>query len=487
MVQVHPPAPDPLTPTAADPLDRALAGCLETEAPQAGERWLVAFSGGPDSLALAAALAPPAAECGLVVELAHVDHGLDADSPRRAERARELAARLGLPFHLRRLDLADARRRNESPEAAARRRRYAALKALRAERDATLLLTAHHRDDQVETLLLQLARGVAVERLVGIAAARGPLRRPLLTVRRREITARLAREGLEPVRDPTNDDLALPRNRLRHRTLPALRAVEPGLDAALLKLGARAAALRTALGHRFAQRFDAATTERAAPELPLELLLGLPAGLRPAALRWILTERLGVGQLPSFPSMKAFLSVLEAGKNARLALPPRDARSLLARRGRLSVETTESRTSPFSYTFSMPGEVELPELGLRLRIRRSPVEPWMFRGEPQRAGFSADAAQATVRNRRAGDRLTPLGAAGRRKLKAVLIDRGVPAEVRDRLPLLEIAGEMAWIPGITIGAGFALAGDGECWLAELEPLAATSAVGARGSERKTTT
>jgi tRNA(Ile)-lysidine synthase len=443
---------------------------------------------------MAAALTPLAARRGFAVELAHVDHRLDPDSARRAEEARARAARLGRPFHLLAIDVPAARARGESPEAAARRLRYAALERLRGETGASLLLTAHHRDDQVETVLLQIARGVAVERLGGVAASRGALRRPLLAVSRAEIESRLAREGLSPVRDPTNDDLHFPRNRLRHHTLPALRAAEPTVDAALVALGARAAALRAALGRRFAARLEADAPATPRPEadgapvgsFALEFLTNLPAGLRPAALRWLLGERLGVGQLPSFPSMRAFLSLVAAGRNASLALPPRGARRLVARRGRLAVAGAESRTASFSYTFSIPGEVELPELGLRLRLRRSPVEPWMLRGEPLRAGLSARAVEATVRSRRSGDRLRPLGAPGERKLKQVLIDRGVPEAARDRLPLLEIADELAWIPGVTIGAAFVLRDEADCWLAELEPLAEPSAAGGEGGERKTT-
>jgi tRNA(Ile)-lysidine synthase len=73
----------------------------------------------------------------------------------------------------------------------------------------------------------------------------------------------------------------------------------------------------------------------------------------------------------------------------------------------------------------------------------------------------------TVRNRRPGDRLRPLGSPGSRKLKAVLIDRGVPAERRDRLPLLCWTGEIAWVPGVTIGHRFRVTGESRAWLAEL--------------------
>jgi tRNA(Ile)-lysidine synthase len=119
----------------------------------------------------------------------------------------------------------------------------------------------------------------------------------------------------------------------------------------------------------------------------------------------------------------------------------------------------------------VPGEVELPELGLIVRIRRSGVEPWMLRGAPDRAALALAAVAApvaTVRSRRPGDRLRPLGGPGERKLKELLIDRRIPADGRDRLPILEIDGRIAWVPGVTIDDRFRLAGDGECWLVELE-------------------
>jgi tRNA(Ile)-lysidine synthetase-like protein len=143
---------------------------------------------------------------------------------------------------------------------------------------------------------------------------------------------------------------------------------------------------------------------------------------------------------------------------------------------------SEPRIGPFSYTFSIPGEVELPELGLRLRIRRSPVEPWMLRGDPTRAGWSWTGAAVTVRNRRAGDRLRPLGSTGVTKLKSLLIDRRVPLAERDRLPLVVAGDRLVWVPGVTLDEAFRLRGEGDCWLAELEPLVPTVPTTARATE-----
>jgi tRNA(Ile)-lysidine synthase len=183
--------------------------------------------------------------------------------------------------------------------------------------------------------------------------------------------------------------------------------------------------------------------------------------------------------------MEAFLSQLERGRLARLRLPG-GAGEVAVRSGELRREAPESRPSPFTYSFLIPGEIELPELGLRLRIGRAPVEPWMFRGDPNRAALAGNAAYATVRTRRPGDRLRPLGAAGARKLKELLIDRRVPVGERDRLPLLELDGRLAWVPGVAIDDAFRLTDESECWVAEMipasQPLAESEARGERMSK-----
>lgn len=562
MVRSHPPPPTPPIANLDDPLRRELALALERAPPAAAERWLVAFSGGPDSLALAAALAPIAARHGVELHLVHVDHCLDAQAGARAGRAQQLGGLLRLPFRLEVADVAAARRRGESPEAAARRVRYAILERVRAELGATRILTAHQRDDQIETVLLRLLRGGPVESLAGIPERRGAIWRPLLAVPRAEIERFLAAAGLEAIEDPTNRDPVIARNLVRHHLLPRLRAEDPGIDELLLALGRRAAALAARLERVFTARDEgkdrSSSVERqlrkdqttaktsmegqdgptgrsqavAAPagagapqrtpgpprrieltsnartgipsfpsteslrlglvdgpasggELPFELeaseLLVLPAGLRTRALRWHL-HRVGLELLPPLASTESFVSSLARGDRARLVWGgDGSAWELRLTLGRVRLERlperSESRTGPVSYTCSIPGEVELSELGLRLRIRRSGVEPWMFSGDPRRAALALpaslpDPAVATARNRRPGDRLRPLGGPGERKLKDLLIDRGIPARERDRLPIVEIGGRIAWVPGVTIDERFRLpAGTEVAWVVELEGIA----------------
>jgi tRNA(Ile)-lysidine synthetase-like protein len=128
------------------------------------------------------------------------------------------------------------------------------------------------------------------------------------------------------------------------------------------------------------------------------------------------------------------------------------------------------RVGDFTYTLEVPGELEIPEIAVRVRLSRGAVEPWMFTGSADRAGLALPLMEGdlvTIRNRRPGDRIHPLGARGSRRLKEVLIDRRVPRHVRERLPLLVVGERIAWAPGVTIDQRFRLAGEATAWVAEV--------------------
>ena len=251
----------------------ALDRCLREHA-VGGEPIVVAFSGGPDSLALLLAAKRLAPTLGLSVVAAHVDHRLDPGSAARAEGARRLAAQVDVPFRLL-VAPAGAAAGGESREAAARRVRYRLLDELRRELGARWLLTAHHADDQAETVLLRLAQGSGLAGLAGMAVRHDAVLRPLLLLQRRDLLAVVA-EGLVPLDDPTNRNLAVPRNHLRHRLLPAF-----GEDVAA---SARAVAAAAAvLGAGVERRLLALLPDLAvddispgSPRLPLDALRRLP-------------------------------------------------------------------------------------------------------------------------------------------------------------------------------------------------------------------
>lgn len=436
--------------------------------------WLIAFSGGPDSTALATALARADPALGVDLHLVHLDHGLDASSAGRAERAEAIARQLGLTFHLERRRVPEERRRGENLEAAARRIRYASLEALRQRLGADRILTAHHRDDQVETTLLRLRAGSGIFGLAGIQERHGAIWRPALRIPRVALRAVLGGSGIEPTDDPTNRDLARDRNRIRHLLLPRLQAAEPELDCALAGLAERAFRARSALAARLRATHDLRPNGDGA-DLSVRALRRHPRALNLLAVQ--LLEQLAGYPTPSSTKSRTELirQVLETAGDEFVTARGRRLRRLPGDRLALENATARSReTGPFSYTLRVPGEVAVTELGGVMRLTRCAIEPWMTRGEARRAALRIPepAPRALeVRNRRSGDRLRPLGAPGMRGLKEVLIDRKVARAERDRIPLLVVDGRVAWVPGITIDDAFRLPGPAEsvaadCWVAE---------------------
>lgn len=192
---------------------------------------LVAFSGGPDSTALLLAMHELLEETGRKqLRAAHVNHGLHSESGDWAEHCMATAHALGVPLACREVEVqADGK----GVEAAARRARYAALAALMEPGE--WLLTAHHQDDQWETLMLRMLRGTGIAGLTGIREkrrlGRGWLLRPLLDVPREDLRIWLEHRGAEYIEDPSNRETGFDRSFLRNEVLPLLRGRWPGAGA----------------------------------------------------------------------------------------------------------------------------------------------------------------------------------------------------------------------------------------------------------------
>jgi tRNA(Ile)-lysidine synthase len=246
---------------------------------------LVACSGGPDSLALAAGAAFVAERSartgtGWRATSVVVDHGLQDGSAQVADDAAAACRALGLTALVVRAQV-DGR-----GEAAARTARYAALDRTADELGAAAVLLGHTLDDQAETVLLGLARGSGARALAGMPAVRDRFRRPLLGLRRADTVAACAAQGLTPWHDPTNDgshaDAAL-RSRVRSEVLPTLeRVLGPGVAEALAR---SAAQLRDDADLLDALAGDLLTAASVADGLDVDVLAAAPPALRTRALR----------------------------------------------------------------------------------------------------------------------------------------------------------------------------------------------------------
>lgn len=436
-----------------------------------GDLILVAFSGGPDSTALLAALRELSLGVGFRLHAAHLDHCLDSESAERAVHAEALACRLGVPLFRDARAPGSLTKRGESLEEAARRLRYAWLEEVRDRLGARVVATGHHRDDQAETVVLRILLGSGPAGLAAIAPHRGRLVRPLIDVPRRVLREYLATQGLEPSTDPTNRDLRRPRNRVRHQVLPILAAGDDSVGKRLAALAATAAKAAAKIDNELVRRLRPNPLPEGA-EVNRRLLEQLPDALFPAALA--LLHRMAQADNPpgraSVDELRRQLARQgevgwDCGAGWRL-----ESHGIHLRLGRAPVTSRRARQR-FAYTLSVPGEVWLPEVGGKLVLRVRKVAHWMFEHSQRRAALALPLATGdpvTVRSRRPGDRIRPFGCGYSRRLKNVLIDRKIPRLERDRLPLLCLGENIAWVPGVTIDDRYRLSGESEAWVAELE-------------------
>jgi tRNA(Ile)-lysidine synthase len=253
----------------------------------AGKTLVLGISGGADSVALLELFvreAVPRFGCALFA--VHVNHRLRADAGLDQMLVEELCAARGIPLHVESLDPA-TRRRGQSVEMWARAQRYPVFARAAAQCGAASVLTAHHRDDVVETFFLRLWRGTGLAGMAGIPFRRADgVTRPLLPVERAALRAWLAELGTPWREDESNADARVPRNWMRHRMLPVLRARDPGLDARVFAMARDVTALLPAW-EAWTRAEHPAEEVRERGGIPVEWL---HAGIDAAVLKALLPE-----------------------------------------------------------------------------------------------------------------------------------------------------------------------------------------------------
>lgn len=402
---------------------------------------LAAVSGGPDSVALLAALVELAASESKRwrVAVAHVNHRLRGRASDEDQRFVErIARRLGVPvFAL------DGRiPKGGNLEERARERRYELLAETARRQGFRRIATGHTRDDQAETVLFRLLRGSGPGGLGGISPVRDDgVVRPLLDVAREEVLAFLHRRRLPHRVDRTNRSSRYTRNRIRRRALPMLeREFNPQLRATLARTAEVAREDERWL-ERSARRRLAKL--RRGPAIDTDGLRRLPAALERRVLRlWILGERGGLEEI-GLEHVEA-LRRLAAGGRGRVALPG----GTVVGTARKLTWGERDRPQPFDRPLRAGEELREGAWTVRARVEAAGRAPRPTRWRAVFDLASLDGRALRVRTARAGDRIRPLGLHGTKKLQDVFVDAKVPGEERALWPILERGGTILWLPGL---------------------------------------
>jgi tRNA(Ile)-lysidine synthase len=434
---------------------------------------LVGVSGGPDSLCLLDLLV----KCGYSVIVAHLDHGLRTESGNEARRVELLAASLGLEFVL---DQSNVQALSDSAgssiEQAGRQARYEFLFAQAAKFAAQAVVVGHNADDQVETLLMHFLQGSGLDGLTGMQAISLPnlwsedipLLRPLLGIWREQILAYCQANDLEPHYDLSNADIKFFRNRIRHKLLPSLDEYAPGIRSRLYRMAdlmrADQAVLNDALGVACQ-----ATLQEIGPgflAFDTQSLKTQPLAIQRRLIRWGMTKlRSDIRDLDYAAVERAIALFQTAGKQSAARqqdlalgvralieadifylasweadLPGQGWPQMLEKVQMLEIQPYAKISLSDGWMLEAKTINFSEALWEQIQNNKQPLQTWLYLGE--------QVPTLNCRVRQSGDRMTPLGMAGKsKKLSDLMIDKKIPQRARQRWPLVCRGDEILWLPG----------------------------------------
>ena len=402
-------------------------------------RYWVAFSGGMDSHVLLHAISDMRDTLQAELHAVHVNHGLQAQAVDWAVHCRQTCQQLDIPLTI--IDVNAAHERGQSPEAAARDARYAALAELLVEGD--VLMTGQHARDQAETFLLQSLRGAGPRGLSAMPSmstlGKGYLIRPLLSVSYENLEAYAEKQGLEWVDDPSNTDIGFDRNYLRRTVMPGLRERWPSLDATLSRVASQQAETELLLAEMAQQDSEGLIDRASSLDMPGVSALSLPRQRN--VLRYWLSE-LGLA-LPSSRKLEQLQRDMFNAAEDRNPHIEWQGVEVRRYRGRL-------------YAMRPLGEFDD-----NVRLDWKPGKPLVLPGEAGKLlsrpvqgggvclGVDED-LHAELRFRHGGESCRPQGKNHHTSLKKLFQQAGIPPWQRNRTPLLFVGDELAAIPGLCI-------------------------------------
>ena len=411
-----------------------------------GTRLLVGLSGGVDSVVLLHVLKRLIPLRGLTLSAAHLDHGIRSQSGDDALFVDRLCRLWNIPLTVERCDVPElARQKKISLEMAAREARREFLLRTAAQQDAEYIVLAHHREDQAETFLLRLLRGSGLSGLSGMQPCCDQWLRPLLHVSRRQILDYAGDQDLTWSEDLSNRDGRYLRNRIRHGLLPQLRAYNPRLEERLDLLCRQ---------QQSEEDFWSRLIEKKLPKIIISrddglrlsrrALLKLHPALRVRILREVIRLIKGDHQGMTEKHLVAIESLLQSELSQAAADLPG---IWVARRYeqlwfRLSVPDLDE----YCFELQVPGYIALPD-GSQLTAELNSAAQGEFASVVEFAEEQLS-LPLQIRTFRKGDRFSPSGVSGSKKLKDFFIDIKLEKEQRRRVPLVVSGEQILWVAGV---------------------------------------
>lgn len=406
------------------------------------KRYWVAYSGGLDSHVLLHMMAKLRETLAVDIRAVHVNHNLQLNAENWANHCKKICDGLSVPLTLLSVD-ANARP-GESPEAAARDARYHALSTLLIEGD--VLLTAHHQDDQAETMLLQLLRGCGPRGLAAMPAVTpfyaGYHRRPLLMMTRDELQAIASEQGLAWIEDPSNNNVDFSRNYIRHQLMPVIKSRWPSASNTIARSAALCAQAAMLIEQQAEEDYHYVCDD--GETLMVSRLQGLNMGRQSELIRyWIAARGLPV---PAARHIEQIFRCLQADQDRvpNVSWPKVD---VFRYRQRLYVmprllEHDAAWSQSWQMAEALDGESLLMPVSVGRQLRLVSAQ----KGQGVAEKYLSNAT-LTVKFRQGGERCSIAGRAGSHSLKKLFHENNIFPWQRNRIPLIYIDDVLAVVVG----------------------------------------
>lgn len=419
-----------------------------------GDRVITALSGGPDSVFLIHALNKLKKNLNISLFAFHLNHGLRGEeADRDMEFCKNLCERLKIPIQTAKRDAASfAREKGLSVEEAGHHLRYSIYRDMLTFFKADKIATGHTFDDQAETVLMRLLSGAGKKGLAGIAPVREDcIIRPLIEVRKREILDFLERSGIEYKTDLTNLDESMMRNRIRKILIPLLKEkFNPQIEENLCRIATIFQEELTYLDETsdsLLNRFAKINGNRGV--LNIEETLSLSPFIAKYLIRRFISDFSGSLRDISWEHTNNLYELLENRSGSSVILPgglkaEREYRFLVV--SRLNKED-ESDVLP-EIRLNIPGVTQSREWGVSIKGEIFEYVPQNIGDNPYSIYLDYDECrdrEFILRARKEGDRFTPLGMKGSKKVKDFFIDQKVPRRLRENIPIVVCGNDILWV------------------------------------------
>ena len=452
-----------------DMLQQTIINALNTEClVEKGQKILLGFSGGPDSVYLLDVLV----QAGYDVEIAYFDHQLRPESAGEVAFAHQIAAQYKIGLVTGTANISNlAREEKEGVESTARKYRYRFLAKEAVEMGAAAIAVAHHADDQVETILMNIIRGTGLNGLAGMSYRTAyaftedvPVIRPMLDVWKRDILAYCEEKNLKYMTDLTNFESDYTRNQLRNEIIPALRAINPNVKENILRM-------RAILQDENALISDLATSstknavsrdETDLVEINLPQFNQLSVSLQRRVIMNALSASFSIDKDLRFQLIEDIRSLfigeirssrIQPDDNLRV-LVEGDSGFIFRDISKLSsVNEVSLSDSAEALSLEIPGMIRInPYWNIQAEmIGRQAMSSGLIPSErPLIVYLDADKVKGRlyVRRKQAGDRYAPLGMDGHSmKVSDFWINKKTPLRLRENWPLVCDQEKILWIPG----------------------------------------